>query len=487
MVNLALLTIVAAAAATPPPTFTLLPHQGSMPHPTRQQLEYQGSMSALIHFGMATFFHDGDPGCTATNWNGCDKTNGTACNSSLVSSFAPSNLNMSSWIQSMKDVGITSAVLTAKHGCGFLGWQTKTSLPPDKDGKLSPYRYHVPHGLNVLEQFVAATEAAGIGHGFYYSLTNNFYLNVAGHVAKGAAGCLPGQACITQAQFETLALAQVNELWTEFGALTEIWLDGGCGAMCDKVAALVKRTKAEDAVAFNGGGVSNSPVRWCGTESGDPTKGPGGAVWSTTACPDRWCGPGSGSGDLPNSTGAIWYPSGVDVTLQAGGKWFFTPGDGIRPLSELAAVYHNSVGANGHLEIDFAIDRTGGIDPAHAAGYKAFGDWIRSCYGSPVAQGSLPAGETSFTVTLGSSCVSVDRVRMEEDQTAGQVIVDYVVEAKVQEAWVPFSAGTSIGAKRIDVATSPVGATALRFSVKSGFGKPTGLKLFAFAPAPCAL
>ena len=35
-------------------------------------IRYQGEISALIHFGMATFFHDGDPGCTAGNWNGCD-------------------------------------------------------------------------------------------------------------------------------------------------------------------------------------------------------------------------------------------------------------------------------------------------------------------------------------------------------------------------------------------------------------------------------
>merc|ERR1711972_1025881 len=117
---------------------------------------------------------------------------------------------------------------------------------------------------------------------------------------------IPGQAPVSQDQFEALALAQVTELWTKFGNLTEIWLDGGCGAMCDKVGALVRKTKARDAVAFNGAGVSDSPVRWCGTEEGNPQKGLGGAVWSTTACPDKWCGPGSGGGMLPNMTDAIW-------------------------------------------------------------------------------------------------------------------------------------------------------------------------------------
>jgi hypothetical protein len=60
-------------------------------------------------------------------------------------------------------------------------------------------------------------------------------------------------------------------------------------------------------------------------------------------------------------------PSGVDVTLQLNDHWFFTPGDALHPLSDLVSYYHQSVGSNGHLEIDFAIDRTGGIAPKHAA------------------------------------------------------------------------------------------------------------------------
>ena len=111
-----------------------------------------------------------------------------------VSSFNPTNLNVSAWIESFQALGATSAVLTAKHGCGFLGWKTNTTLP---DG--SPYRYHVPDHLPVLEQFVAATQAAGIGHGFYYSLTNNYYLNVLGHNARPVSAAAAAAAAQTSA------------------------------------------------------------------------------------------------------------------------------------------------------------------------------------------------------------------------------------------------------------------------------------------------
>jgi hypothetical protein len=54
--------------------------------------------------------------------------------------------------------------------------------------------------------------AGGVAIGFYYSLTNNFFLNVAGKVAKGSDGWLPGMAKnVTQADFERIAMDQVSD------------------------------------------------------------------------------------------------------------------------------------------------------------------------------------------------------------------------------------------------------------------------------------
>ena len=462
-----------ALHSTAPP-FKLLVPAAALPIPTPEQLRYAGSISALIHFGMATFFHDGDPGCDRQNWNGCDPNGG--CNSSDVRSFDPSNLNVSNWVQSFVDLGATSAVLTAKHGCGFLAWRTNTTLPDGRE-----YPYHVAEDQQVARQFVAATSAAGIGYGFYYSLTNNFFLNARDHVVQPASSLLPGQANVTQQQFEDIALAQVTELWTDFGNLTEIWLDGGCGRICDKVGALVRKLQPT-AVVFNGQGVSDSPVRWCGTESGDPVP-IGGAVWSTAACSDVAC---LGSGSPPNTSGATWQPSGVDVTLQQGDRWFYMPGQKIHPLADLVSFYHRSVGMNGHLEIDFAISRTGQIDAVHSAAYKRFGDWIRSCYGSPVASGSLAHGQTSFILPLPAGGGTIDRVLLQEDQTHGQLIASYTVDVMVLGAWLPFSSGVSVGKKRIDIGARVV-ATMVRVSVAEAWAVPTGLFAAVFSPEGCRM
>lgn len=61
------------------------------------------------------FRHAGDTGCVAANWRGCDSNGG--CNSSNPQTFNPTNLNVSNWIVSMKDLGATSAVLTGECAC----------------------------------------------------------------------------------------------------------------------------------------------------------------------------------------------------------------------------------------------------------------------------------------------------------------------------------------------------------------------------------
>ena len=61
--------------------------------------------------------------------------------------------------------------------------------------------------------------------------------------------------------------------------------------------------------------------------------------------------------------------------------WFYTPGKSVRTLADMQTVYHSTVGRNCVIELDFAIDREGLVDPVHAARYAEFGAWIHNCYG----------------------------------------------------------------------------------------------------------
>eukprot|EP01116_Phalansterium_solitarium_P016962 TRINITY_DN405_c0_g1_i1.p1 TRINITY_DN405_c0_g1~~TRINITY_DN405_c0_g1_i1.p1 ORF type:complete len:619 (-),score=278.33 TRINITY_DN405_c0_g1_i1:113-1969(-) len=430
------------------------------PVPTPSQLRYEtNEIAALIHFNMATFFQDGDPGCTKNNWLG---VNG----SSNPGSFAPSNLNFSNWAVSFQAIGAKHAILTAKHGCGHLLWPSKVQLP---NGTVYWYAVGGPNSYikqDVLANFVAMCDTIGIGHGFYYSLTNNFFLNVHTHQVQPGP-LLPGQVNVTQAEFEAIALGHLTELWSDYGQLTEIWFDGGYTSdMADEITALLSKLQPH-AAAFNGLGVSANPIRWIGTESGLDTD----PVWST--------GNGDGNGD-PDSP--IWNPAGCDTTLQQGDHWFYSQGDPVRPLSELIQVYHSTVGNNGVLELDFAIDRTGNVDPVHAAAYAAFGDWIRGCYGSPIASTSGNGAQLILSLPPGTK---LDRIAIREDQAQGQRIRQYTVSYdNGSGSWLPFSKGTSVGNRRIDLGAAAVTTNRLQLVVSNSTAVPVITFFAAYAPCP---
>lgn len=239
------------------------------------------------------------------------------------------------------------------------------------------------------------------------------------------------------------------------------------------------QTAQPDAVAFGGAGISANPARWCGTEGGDPPGWP--TIWATD------CGAGYGPGCPANETGAVWNPSGVDFTLQQSDHWFYTPGDALHPLGDLIDVYHKSVGSNAKLELDFAISRTGQLAPSHVAAYAAFGAWIKSCYGAPVARATPAPGATSVTLSLGAAAVAVDRVAMQEDLSQSQRVAGYKVEYLAADGatWLAFSAGVTIGSKRIDLLAAPVSTTALRLTVLEAFAPPQLSSFAAFSPDGC--
>lgn len=137
----------------------------------------------------------------------------------------------------------------------------------------------------MLTRTVLMTSSHTSGHGFYYSLTNNFFLNVHGHYV-GKGGLLPGQQKVTQAEFEAIALAQVTELWERFGGLDEIWFDGGYTSDMQSALKALLQAKQPHAVGFNGGGISANPARWSRTEGDVPPGGPD--VWSTACSDTDW-------------------------------------------------------------------------------------------------------------------------------------------------------------------------------------------------------
>ena len=253
------------------------------------------------------------------------------------------------------------------------------------------------------------------------------------------------------------------------------------------------KSNQPDAVGYNGGGISPNPARWSKTEGDVPPGGPD--VWST-ACNDTDWGAGSPPEECPNPSGALFYPSGTDYTLQSGDVWFWEPSRSqggtqqLRTLDELIYTYHQTVGHNTVLELDFAIDRNGQLEASHVALYKRFGDWIRACYGSALGKAKTEIATegsiASATVDLGEGGV-FDRVVLQEDQKQGQIIRGWLVEWSPDgHTWIKFAQGRSIGNKRIEIAPGAMSHRAMhvRLNITASYPGSTPTALLS-VHAPC--
>eukprot|EP01043_Picozoa_sp_COSAG02_P023761 COSAG02_NODE_1277_length_13502_cov_14.551593_14_plen_554_part_00 len=417
-------------------------HISVVPRPTARQLQWaEMEMAALVHFNMASTHNCSDP-----------------------DNFAPDKLDVDQWVESFRAFGAREAVLVAKHACGFCTWPSNATLP---DG--TRYPYSTAHSTwrrgagDVVGEFLAAVTKAGLGVGYYYSLHQ-----LGSHIMD--------KYNFSAGQVRAIETQQLTELWGQYGNagnLSEVWFDGGIDdSIRPTIRSMLKKFQPS-AMAFNscggtgffpgkGGGSSNcvtpNAIRDTGTEAGAV----GNPNWSTQNFSDGR---------------EIFVPSESDTTLQLTDSWFYDAADGLRSLAELQDVYHQTVGHNSLLMMDFSPTAEGLISPTHAARYAEFGEWQRGCYdvGSKGmvglvehARGSEEAGSTQL-LTLDKPSL-IDRVVVREDQTNGQVIRRWEVQAQLSHdsnsskanAWTRIANGTSMGNKWIVLLQRNLTVSAIR-------------------------
>lgn len=164
----------------------------------------------------------------------------------------------------------------------------------------------------------------------------------------------------------------------------------------------------------------------------------------------RYSGLSNDGGD-PQSP--YFCPGECDTTLQTGDRWFYGVNQTLRSLEEMKDVYHKTVGRNCLLEVDPGPDRSGLVPSNQAARYKELGDFIKTCYGNPIAHKMSRNDKDVYSLTFGKP-TSIDHIVLMEDQTNGQVIRSYEVYAKIasSHAHVPYTLianGTSVGTRRL--------------------------------------
>lgn len=431
------------------PRYRISPLDGStIALPSQDQLDFQDKeMGILIHFNIATYI----------SIDGCNGVPGLVPDPDI---FNPTILNTDQWMDSIMASGAKYATLVAKHNCGFTTWPSAINFET-RDNTTSPYNYTVAYtpanGTDIVKMFSESAGKYGVGHGFYYSTVVNNFLNVQDSLVN--ATWSPGEIRITNETYDEIVIAQLTELWTNYGLLTELWFDGGYGvSQMGRIEELLQEYQPH-ACIFNscdtdGSCLSANAIRWIGTESGLPNE----EIWSTGVTND--------GGD---PTSEYFAPAECDTTLQTDDRWFWGEGQPLRSIGEMIDVYHQTVGRNCLLELDLAPDRSGLIPARHAARYKELGDFIRSCYGSPITQQVFNTTTDHGVALAFGHPTSIDRVVLMEDQVNGQVIRAYEIYAKIVDAqeengtmdvpWSLVSSGSSVGHKRIDLLSEAITVT----------------------------
>ncbi|MCX5100205.1 MULTISPECIES: alpha-L-fucosidase [unclassified Streptomyces] len=471
--------------------------------PTPGQLAWQQrEVTAFTHFGMNTF--------TGREW-------GSGTEDEKL--FAPRAIDADQWMRAYKAAGVEQVMLTAKHHDGFVLYPSRYT---DHSVALSP------GSPDVVAAYVKAARKAGLKVGLYLSPSDGAELPHAWHArwvdeirAKQAEGkplslpermaledgdrapagegrfgngspvtertiptLVPGDdraAAVRSGKlptfrvkaddYDTYYLNQLYELFTQYGPIEELWLDGanpwsGSGITqnydvkqwFDMVKALSPNT-----VVFQG----PQGVRWVGNENGIARE----TEWSVTPhITDPWTGLGSlpndstdpdiGSRDRildPAVNYLQWYPAEADVSIRPG--WFHHQDEKPKTPAQLMNLYEKSVGRNASLLLNVPPNKDGRIDDADVASLTAFGSGIRRIYGTDVRkQGPAP--------------YTFDRVAVREDVRHGQRVERFAVEARVGGSWQRIAEGTTIGHRRILSLASPVTATSVRVKVLESRATP---------------
>lgn len=391
-----------------------------LPVPTPQQLAWQRDELALfVHFTVNAF--------TNREWG--DGKEDPAI-------FNPKELDAGQWARTAREAGFKLAILTAKHHDGFCLWPSRhtehsVKSSPWKDGK-----------GDVMREFVDAFRGEGIKIGFYLSPWDRHEPRYADPPA-----------------YDEYFKAQLRELLTEYGPMTEVWFDGagseGHVYDWDGYYALIRELQPDALIAICG-----PDIRWVGNEDGVARE----TEWSVQ----------------PRGDEQVWYPAECDVSIRPGWFWHQAQDDRVKSLEHLIDIYYKSVGRNSVLllnvppndkglfpEPDVArlrewrdvLDRTFAEDLA--AGRMAVAGHVRGGADAYAAARAVDGRWDTYWATddeVTASWLEVDLGRPEtfnvscaqEHIALGQRVEAYRIETWDGAAWKPLVSGTTIGHKKLD-------------------------------------
>lgn len=429
-----------------------LPPAPIHPLPSAAQLRWHAmEMNAFVHFSINTF--------TDKEWGYGDES---------PRLFHPTNLDAGQWARTFREAGFRGVILTCKHHDGFCLWP---STHTEHSVKNSPWR---DGNGDVVRELADACRKEGLSFGIYVSPWDRH------HAEYG------------RPNYITYYRDQLNELFSAYGPLFEMWFDGAnggdgfYGGAREKrsiqgatyydwptTLALVRQMEPE-VIFFSDAGPG---VRWVGNERGVA----GETNWCMIS-PDTLFAGKPGLEHLLNAgseTGTHWIPAETDVSIRPG--WFYHAREDslVKSPEQLFDIYLTSVGRGSTLLLNVPPDRRGIIHERDVASLRGFRKLLEERLGNNLAR-QATATATSYrgrsdafhpsllvdadpatswatedTEVKGSVVlewpepVTLRYVLLQEAIELGQRVKAFTLETWTDDGWMPLATGTTIGYKRI--------------------------------------
>lgn len=435
-----------------------------LPVPTADQLAWQKmEMNAFIHFTVNTF--------TDREWG---------LGSEKETVFDPSALDADQWARVLKEAGFKEIILTAKHHDGFCLWPGKYT---EHSVKNSLYKG------DVVKEVSEACRKYGLKFGVYLSPWDR------------------NNAQYGRPEYITYYRDQLTELLSNYGPITELWLDGANGGEGYYGGANEKRTidrrvyydwpntiklirsLQPHICIFSDGGPD---IRWVGDEEGFA----GETDWCTVTRDTLYPGKPDINELLIHGspTGADWVPAETDVSIRPG--WFYHASEDslVKTPEALFGIYLKSVGHGAPLLLNVPPDRRGLFNDNDVKALRGFKKILDETFahnlaarakvtannvrgnagefsamhltdGDPNTYWATDDGKTSGSFDIGlKEPKEIKYIVLQEYIQLGQRVKAFNVEVWSEGGWKRIAEGTTIGYKRI-LRVEPVKTSRIRVNI----------------------
>ncbi|XP_067053101.1 uncharacterized protein [Acropora muricata] len=391
----------------------------SVAKPSASQVKYLDyEIGASIHFNMQTFARTMRPGHVVS-----------------PDTFNPTKLSTDEWLKAASSFGAKYAILTLDHFSGFLLWPTETN-----------YNYSVKNSQwknktgDVAWEFMQSCEKYGLKHAFYYSVHENWYMDIGNYRSPTPEA---------QAIYNKLVEQQMRELFdpkSKYSNPFLIWFDAGIIPGVSPNIGPILRTVGNNTICMQCPSFAgNQGVRWVGDEQAVAPL----PLWYSVKAGE------CGKDNIGDPLGEQFCPPFCDTVIREH-YWFWKPNttDRVKNVSTLVREYLTSVGRGCHLILNLDPDPNGLVEDEDIQAYSAFGKAIQLLYEDEVITLQDQVLKLGKEMVLSSerpfSKVNGSLVIMEDVAQFGQLVAEYQVRFKSSQGWIekPLK-GSTIGQKAI--------------------------------------